>query len=394
MMDNAQPQAQSGQTATCAPVRIAVIGAGTITQSVHLPGLVRLAALFDLRMVCDISPTRATEVARLYGPNVRATCDPAEVLAADDVDAVLLATPGAHAELAGAALSAGKHVLAEKPLCLTAREAKELAAQAERAGRVLQVGYMKMYDPIIEMANLQLAQLDQPRLVRISVLHPADWPQVKHIRMTTHDDFDPATLTPHLDYEEYRITEALGDVPKPFRNYYRDVLCGSVIHELSVLRALGIQLPRSFEHVTVWPWPVDNEPPCLLAVGQVGAGTELVLSWNWLPGYPEYSEEVAVFAANGRIRISMSAPYLLEERSCMRSERAEGDMRADTTFFGGRDSGFVRQLEEFAACARQGSRPRSDATGAAEDLGCLQALVAALASGFGVTLGGKTGGSA
>ncbi len=378
---------------TVAPgrTRIAVIGAGTIAQSVHLPGLQRLSALFDLRVVCDLSPSRTREVAGRLGPDVRATNDPDEVLAAEDVDAVLLATTGSHGPLAGAALRAGKHVLSEKPLCFTVREARELEAQAARSHRVLQVGYMKMYDPVVEEASKRLCELDQPRLVRVTVLHPADAPQVAHLRLVRHNDVDPELMARSRKQEEERTVEALGAVPAGLGRFYRQVLCGSVVHELSVLRALGTGLPRYFEDVTVWPWPGEKEPPCLLAVGPLGPAAQLVLSWNWLPDHPEYSEEVAIFARNGRLRVSMAPPYLLEARSSLRLERADSELRSDTTFYGGREGGFLRQLEDFAACTQSGTPPRSGAAGVAEDLACLQGVVAALGRRLDVTVGGEAG---
>ncbi|MGA4538762.1 Gfo/Idh/MocA family protein [Uniformispora flossi] len=379
------------------PVRLAVVGAGTISQSVHLPAVHRLAALFELAAVCDLSPSRAAAVAARNGVGVRGTSDYAEILAAPDVDAVLLATPGTHARDARAALEAGKHVLAEKPLCLTTAEAAELGALAESNGLVLQVGYMKMYDPLTEVAAAELAALDTPRTVRVTVLHPADEPQVEHLRMATPaDDADMSVVEAAMAYEAERTAEALGDVPAELARYYRDVLNGSVIHELSVLRALGFTLPDTFETAELWPWPVDGEPPCLLATAPLGAdgAARLVLNWNWLPDHPDYGEEIAVLARDGRLHLDMAAPYLTDVRSSLRVERAADGVRRDSVVRTGYDTGFVRQLEEFAYAVRDGAPVRSGAAGAAEDIRCLQALLAALAARAGVTVGGEAGGAA
>ncbi|MFE2045160.1 Gfo/Idh/MocA family protein [Streptomyces sp. NPDC059477] len=375
------------------PLRLAVIGAGTISQSVHLPAVRRLGALFELATVCDLSPSRAAEVAAGAGAGVRSTHDYGTVLADPDIDAVLLATPGTHAQAARAALEAGKHVLAEKPLSLTVAEAAELGALAEARGLVLQVGYMKMYDPLTEVAAAELAALDTPRTVRVTVLHPADEPQVEHLRMTRPaDDADPSVIEEARAYEAARTTEALGEVPAALAGYYRDVLNGSVIHELSVLRALGFTLPTAFDSAELWPWPVAGEPPCLLATGDLGDGARLVINWNWLPDHPEYGEEIAVLARDGRLRLDMAAPYLTDVRSSLRVERAENGVRHDSTLQHGYDTGFVRQLEEFAACVRDGAPVRSGAAGAAEDIRCLQALLAALAAREGVKVGGEAAG--
>ncbi|WP_405609001.1 Gfo/Idh/MocA family protein [Streptomyces sp. NBC_01508] len=375
------------------PVRLAVIGAGTISQSVHLPAVQRLGELFELVTVCDLSPSRAAQVAAGAGANVRSTHSYETVLADADIDAVLLATPGTHARAARAALEAGKHVLAEKPLCLTTAEAAELGALADSRGLVLQVGYMKMYDPLTEVAAAELARLDTPRTVRVTVLHPADEPQVEHLRMSRPaDDADMSVVEDDLAYEAERTAEAVGEIPAPLAAYYRDVLNGSVIHELSVLRALGFTLPTAFDSAELWPWPVEGEPPCLLATGDLGDGAKLVINWNWLPDHPEYGEEIAVLARDGRLRLDMAAPYLVDVRSSLRVERVENGVRHDSTVKHGYDTGFVRQLEQFAASVRDGAPVRSGAAGAAEDIRCLQALIATLAAREGIQVGGEAAG--
>ena len=77
----------------------------------------------------------------------RLTTDTAEVLADESVDAVVVATPTyTHAELAAAALAAGKDVLCEKPLAKSSAECAELGAVAEREGRVLMVGHTFLFN--------------------------------------------------------------------------------------------------------------------------------------------------------------------------------------------------------------------------------------------------------
>lgn len=74
-----------------------------------------------------------------------------EALQDSSIDAVVIATPiRTHFALAKAALEHGKHVLVEKPLTASVREAQELLALAERVGRVLMVGHTFMYNPAVE----------------------------------------------------------------------------------------------------------------------------------------------------------------------------------------------------------------------------------------------------
>src|SRR5665647_62652 len=206
-------------------IPIGVVGAGTISQSIHLESLRR--AGFEVRVVCDLSPSRAAQVAASVG--ARAATDPAEVFESD-VDAVLLATPGTHAELAAEAIRAGKHVLAEKPLAFTVREVDALEQLAAHFEVVTQVGYMKMFDPLLDTAVAELAALHDVRLVRVTVAHPADEPQVAHLRMgLPPDDADPAAIAAAVEYDHARAAEALQGADESLLAYYANVLNGSVL---------------------------------------------------------------------------------------------------------------------------------------------------------------------
>lgn len=354
-------------------IRIGVIGAGTISQSVHLTSLRR--AGFEIGMVCDLSPSRAREVAHSVG--AVHTTRPERMLASSDIDAVLIATPGTHAQLSLEALRAGKHVLAEKPLAYTVREVDEIAEAASRAGRIAQVGYMKAHDPLIPVAQRELDAAQQIRLVRITVLHPADAPQVAHLRLEQAPrDADPAAITESLRYDEERLADALPVASQALRDYYANVLNGSVVHELSLLRALNIPVPDAWHANVVTP--LDGpEPASLLATATLDS-TAYVLSWNWVPEYPEYHEEVAVYASNARLELRMAKPYLLEERSRLVSRTNDGELRKDTEYFSGHETGFLRQLDAFRHAIHSGVMEDPNLAGVRTDVGRLQRLARAI----------------
>lgn len=114
-------------------IRVALIGCGGITLQNHLPGLA-LCPETRITALCDADPATLERARQQTGVAVASTrCE--EVLTRDDVDAVVIATPNfTHAPIAQAAIAAGKHVLCEKPLALTAAEARGMAAAADRAG--------------------------------------------------------------------------------------------------------------------------------------------------------------------------------------------------------------------------------------------------------------------
>lgn len=103
-----------------------------------------------LTMVCDPSDEALQRAAGL-APRALLGKTLDEALARADVDAVVLATPAiAHAEQACKALKAGKHVLVEKPLALTAADAESVVAAATEAKRTLMVGHLMLYHPAME----------------------------------------------------------------------------------------------------------------------------------------------------------------------------------------------------------------------------------------------------
>ena len=104
----------------------------------------------DLAWLCDASETLREEFARRY-PNARLTGDFAEMIADDDLDAVVVATPvPTHFPLAKAALEAGKHVFVEKPPAMRVAEMEELIAIAEARGLVLMPGHLLLYHPGVQ----------------------------------------------------------------------------------------------------------------------------------------------------------------------------------------------------------------------------------------------------
>jgi predicted dehydrogenase len=128
--------------------RVAVVGTGTWGLS-HVR---TFAAEPRARLVwvCDRDPAALRRAAAL-APGARATAALDEVLAARDVDAVVIATPAVtHASLAARCLARGLHVLVEKPLALSRGEAEAVAAAAARAGTVVLVGHLMLYHPVVE----------------------------------------------------------------------------------------------------------------------------------------------------------------------------------------------------------------------------------------------------
>jgi predicted dehydrogenase len=129
-------------------IKIAVVGAGGWGIN-HVRAFAR-ARDAQLAAVADLSEAALNRAAGL-APRARKLRSLDEVLAEPEIDAVVLATPATtHAAQACQALEAGKHVLVEKPLALSSADAERVVAAAERAHRVLMVGHIMLYHPVID----------------------------------------------------------------------------------------------------------------------------------------------------------------------------------------------------------------------------------------------------
>jgi protoporphyrinogen oxidase/predicted dehydrogenase len=130
-----------------APIRVGVVGVGYWG-----PNLVRNlaeSAVFDLAYVCDARPETLEGIVRRY-PGVVCTTQYEELLRADDLDAIAIATPvSTHHALALSALEAGKHTFVEKPLAASTAEVIELTTLAEANGLVLMPGHTFLYSPSV-----------------------------------------------------------------------------------------------------------------------------------------------------------------------------------------------------------------------------------------------------
>src|SRR5579871_2354234 len=135
------------------PLRMAIAGAGMIAR-VHADAARRAGAV--VAGVSASSPERAKAAAQSLG--ARRSFDSSEELAtSDDVDVVHVCTPNAlHGDLVRLALSAGKHVVCEKPLATTAAEAEELTELAVRAGLVAAVPFVYRYHPMAAEARARV----------------------------------------------------------------------------------------------------------------------------------------------------------------------------------------------------------------------------------------------
>jgi predicted dehydrogenase len=137
------------------PVRICLVGAGRAGMVHAFNFRYRIA---EAQLVAMVDANEAMARERADELDVPFAFDGIEsALSQVDFDAVCIATPTfAHASIVIAAAQAGKHILCEKPMALTLEEADAMIAAARQAGVVLQIGFMRRFDPAFRAAKEQI----------------------------------------------------------------------------------------------------------------------------------------------------------------------------------------------------------------------------------------------
>ncbi|MBN8974740.1 MAG: bi-domain-containing oxidoreductase, partial [Rhizobiales bacterium] len=148
-------------------IKMALVGAGGFAQGMHLPNLQKLKDKFDLRTVVSRTGLSARGAAERFGIANAAT-DYQTVLNDPEIDLVLIATRhDLHAEMALAALKAGKHVFVEKPLAMTEKglEAIETFYAATPKAPLLMTGFNRRFSPAIVAAREAMKNRASPMIV-------------------------------------------------------------------------------------------------------------------------------------------------------------------------------------------------------------------------------------
>ena len=168
-------------------LNVGVIGAGMIGQA-HIRRLAERVSGARVVAVADVDAERAKQAAQPVG--ARALASGEDVIADPGVDAVVVASWGpAHAQHVLGAIAAGKPVFCEKPLATTEEDCRQIVAAEVAAGRrLVQVGFMRRYDPGYRQmkAVLDSGDLGAPLLIHCVHRNPAA-AESYHSEMATQD---------------------------------------------------------------------------------------------------------------------------------------------------------------------------------------------------------------
>lgn len=189
------------------PLRIAVLGVGMM-GGFHTEALSHRVHGAQVTVINDFDADRAAGVAASIG--ARSEADPFAAIAADDVDAVVIASPGpAHEKQVLACLERGIPVLCEKPLTVDVTTARSVVEAEARTGKkLIQLGFMRRFDPEYVAAK---EMIDSGAIGRPLLLHCV------HRNKNNGDHFDSGmmirdSVVHEVDVARYLLDEEITSV--------------------------------------------------------------------------------------------------------------------------------------------------------------------------------------
>jgi predicted dehydrogenase len=353
-----------------ARIRVGVLGCGLIAQMMHLPHLAELDDLYEVVAVCDLSPAALRHVGQRYGISRRHT--ELRDLLREPVDAIFVLTSGSHAPAILAALAAGKHVLTEKPLCYTLREADEVSAAVARSGLTCMLAYMKRYDPGYRWAQGVLAQVRRDlHYVQITIFHPSEQLQAGHHDIRRFGDV-PAEIAARLRADEDTlIREAIGDFMPRERFAFAQALLSTLVHDINALRGL---LGDPAEVLTTEFWGGGES---LLSILRYPEGFRVLVSLQYLWDLRDYREEIGLYAPAGRLRLQFPSPFYKNMPTPVVLSGMEGEAAWEKAVTASYQEAFKEELRHFAECVTTGRPPLTGVGEAAADIAWLHRIWAA-----------------
>ncbi|MGA5186411.1 Gfo/Idh/MocA family protein [Streptomyces griseoincarnatus] len=233
----AQPQASEGAETGKPPLRIGMVGYAFMGAA-HSQGWRTVGRVFDLPLrpemavICGRDADAVRAAADRHGW-AEAETDWRALVERDDIDLVDICTPGdSHAEIALAALAAGKHVLCEKPLANTVAEAEAMARAAQEArdrGQAAMVGFNYRRVPATALARRMVEEGRIGALRHVRVVYLQDWlvdpqfPLTWRLRREQAGSGSLGDLGAHIvDLAQYLVGERLAGVSALTETFVRE----------------------------------------------------------------------------------------------------------------------------------------------------------------------------
>jgi predicted dehydrogenase len=193
----------------------------------------------------------------------------------------------------------------------------------------------------------------------------------------------PAETIAGLRDEQHRLWSiALGPCALELGQLYSDVVLGSIVHDLALIRAFAGD-PAEIHAVDVWP--AERWPPSVAITGGLGGDARFAIRWHFLADYPAYREEVRVVTELATIELGFPSPYLLHAPTELRiAELGDGIHRE--MHLRSVAEAFEEELLAFHALVVYGLAPKAGTAEGRADIVTSQRIMARYATQSGLPI--------
>ncbi len=345
---------------------VGVIGCGQIAQIAHLPFINELSE-FESRAICDISQNILNTVGKRFCVS-KCYLDYRDLVKQPDIDVVLVSTVD-HAEIAVAAMDAGKHVLCEKPMAFNLEQCDAMIEASKRNNVKLMIAYMKRYDPAYQFALPLLHEIKDLRLIRVHDL-AGDY----HINNEIYDLYVNSDVPMEVKEEALRVERdakirAIGESRADLVEAY-GLLLGLCSHDSIVLHeAFGS--PTKIKYVDIYSGIYT------VAILEYGNSVRCVWESGYLLERPSWDEHLFAYGENRALQIEFPFPYLKNAVTYVNVNENENGVNVQKRFQVSFDEAFKREWRHLYECIVEDKEPITGGEKGRRDIAFLIDLVKA-----------------
>ncbi len=351
-------------------VKVGLVGLGEIAQVAHLPILQAYSDLFEIAAFCDISQELLAALGERYHvpPACRYT-DYNDIAAQSDLDAILvLNSDEYHTDSALAALGHGKHVLIEKPMCLTRKEAESIIKARDEANVQVMVGYMRRYAPAFVQAVEQVRALEKINYARVRDIIGQNSQFVEQSSVVLRPkDIPQEAMRDRAERASRLVKAAIGDAATELGSTYR-LLCGLSSHDLSAMREL-LGMPQR-----------------VIAARQTGIFLTALFEYEGFTVSFEtgidhnrrFDAHLQVYGETREIRVQYNTPYIRQLPTRLFLTETQGDAYEEREVRPTFTDPYTIELLHFHEIVSHNTRPKTSAEDFLYDLDLFEMIINAL----------------
>jgi predicted dehydrogenase len=351
-------------------VNVGVIGLGEVAQIIHLPILQALGDRYRIAALCDVSPALLQAMGDRYQVEQRYT-DTNALAEQADLDAVfVLNSDEYHADCVIAAARNGKHVLVEKPMCLTMREAEAIISARDEAGVQVMVAYMRRFAPAFTAAVEEVQRLDKINFVRVHDIIGRNRIIIDQSSTVIRPDDIPAALTQDRAERAARLVrEAIGEAPADIVTAYRFLL-GLASHDISAMREL-LGMPKRV--IAGSHWNGGKFLTALLDYDDFSAIVEIGVDEQ-----ARFDAHIEVYGTSKSLRVQYDSPYIRHLPTTLVVNETAGDAYTERELRPSYKDPYTHELESFHDVVTKGVPPKTTPEDYMDDLRIFGMIVEAL----------------